>query len=110
MNGYCQVVTTVSTRTAADALARSIVEERLAACAQVIGPIESTYLWHGAIETAEEWQVALKTSTSRYEALAEHIRLHHSYELPEVLCLPFVDGDPAYFRWIDEQTHPEFGT
>jgi periplasmic divalent cation tolerance protein len=56
------------------------------------------------IETAEEWQVVFKTTKARYEALAEHIRSHHSYEVPEVLCLPVLNGNPAYLRWIDEQT------
>jgi periplasmic divalent cation tolerance protein len=104
VNEYCQVVTTVETRAAADTLARGAVDQRLAACAQVLGPIESTYWWQGAIETAEEWQVVFKTTTSRYPPLAEHIRSNHSYDVPEVLCLPVIDGDPAYFRWIDEQT------
>jgi periplasmic divalent cation tolerance protein len=70
MSGFCQVMTTVDARPAADALARSAVSQRLAACAQVSGPIESTYRWQGAIETAEEWQVIFKTTTSRYSALA----------------------------------------
>jgi periplasmic divalent cation tolerance protein len=102
--GYCQVVTTVDARAAADTLARSAVDQRLAACAQVLGPIESTYWWQGAIETAEEWQVVFKTTTSSYPALAEHIRSNHSYDVPEVLCLPVIDGNPAYLRWVAEQT------
>ena len=110
MNEVCQVMTTVGARTAADALARSVVEERLAACAQVTGPIESTYWWQGAIETAEEWQVIFKTTTSRYPALAEHIRSNHSYDVPEILCLPVVDGNPAYLRWIAEQTRMTIAT
>ncbi len=104
MKDYCQVITTVGERSAADTLARSVVEARLAACAQVVGPIESTYWWQGVIETADEWQVAFKTTTARYRALAEHIQSHHPYEVPEVLCLPVVDGGPAYLRWVDEQT------
>jgi periplasmic divalent cation tolerance protein len=104
MNEYCQVLTTVGERSAADALAQSVVAARLAACAQVIGPITSTYWWQGVIETAEEWQVVFKTTTSRYPALADQIRINHSYDVPEVLCLPVVDGNPAYLDWIDEQT------
>jgi periplasmic divalent cation tolerance protein len=104
MKDYCQVITTVGERSAADTLARSVVEARLAACAQVVGPIESTYWWQGVIETADEWQVAFKTTTVRYQALAEHIQSNHPYEVPEVLCLPVVDGSPAYLRWVDEQT------
>jgi len=104
MDEFCQVITTVGERPAADALARGAVDRRLAACAQVSGPIESTYWWQGAIETAEEWQVVFKTTTSHYPALADHIRSNHSYDVPEVLCLPVVDGNPAYLRWVAEQT------
>ncbi len=104
MNEVCQVMTTVDDRTAADTLARSVVERRLAACAQVTGPLASTYWWQGAIQSAEEWQVVFKTTASRYEELAEHIRSNHSYDVPEVLCLPVAGGNPEYLRWIDEQT------
>ena len=104
MNEFCQVMTTVDARPAADALALGVVEQKLAACAQVSGPITSTYWWQGVVETAQEWQVIFKTTTSRYPALAEYILSNHSYDVPEVLCLPVVDGDPAYLRWIDEQT------
>ncbi len=104
MSEVCQVMTTVGERSAADLLVRSVVEGRLAACAQVLGPVESTYWWRDAIETAEEWQVIFKTTTPRYPALAEHIRSNHSYDVPEVLCLPVIDGNPAYLRWVAEQT------
>ena len=104
MDEVCQVMTTVGERSAADGLARSAVEQKLAACAQITGPVASTYWWEGAIETTEEWQIIFKTTTSRYPVLAEHIRSNHSYDVPEVLCLPVVDGNPAYLRWVAEQT------
>ena len=63
---YCQVITTTDSREAADTLGRFAVEARVAACAQVVGPITSTYWWEGKIETAEEWQVIFKTTTQRY--------------------------------------------
>jgi periplasmic divalent cation tolerance protein len=103
-NEHCQVVTTVGDRSAAHGLARSAVDARLAACAQVGGPITSTYWWQGAIETADEYQVTFKTTAARYTELAEHIRAHHDYEVPEILCLPILDGNPAYLRWVSEQT------
>ncbi len=101
---YCQVLTTVGTRVAADALGRDAVEGRLAACAQVTGPITSTYWWQGVVETAEEWQVVFKTTAERYPALAAQIRTQHEYDVPEILCLPVVDGNPAYLAWISDQT------
>jgi periplasmic divalent cation tolerance protein len=101
---HCQVVTTVGTRPDGDELAREVVEARLAACAQVLGPLVSTYWWQGSIETAEEWQVVFKTTAARFPALRDFIRIHHDYEVPEILCLPVLDGNPAYLRWITAET------
>lgn len=106
MSTHCQVVTTVGSRSAADALAEGAVRARLAACAQVTGPVASVYWWQGAIETAEEWQVVFKTTTVRYPDLAAHILSTHDYTTPEVLCLPVIDGDAGYLAWITEQTQP----
>jgi periplasmic divalent cation tolerance protein len=105
-HGYCQVVTTTASREEADALARGAVEARLAACGQVAGPITSTYRWQGAVETAQEWQVVLKTTRERYPALEAHLRDRHGYEVPEILCTPVIAGNPAYLRWLTEQTEP----
>ena len=101
---HCQVVTTTDSREAAATLAHSAVAARAAACAQVVGPITSTYWWTGKIETAEEWQVIFKTTLDRYAALEEHIRAHHSYDVPEILCTPVVAGNPAYLDWLVAQT------
>jgi periplasmic divalent cation tolerance protein len=101
---YLQVLTTTEYREDADRISRSAVEARLAACAQVIGPIVSTYRWEGAVETAEEWQVLLKTAADRYDALEAFLREQHSYELPEVIATPIVAASAAYLSWIREQT------
>jgi periplasmic divalent cation tolerance protein len=101
---HCQVVTTIDSREAADGLARGAVAERVAACAQVLGPIASTYWWHGRIESAEEWQVIFKTTTQRYASLEEHIRQQHSYDVPEILCGPVIAGNPAYLAWLSAET------
>ncbi len=103
-NEYCQVLTTVGSRADGDELAREVVEARLAACAQVLGPLTSTYWWHDAIETVEEWQVVFKTTTARFPALRDFIRIHHDYEVPEILSVPVLDGNRAYLRWIDAET------
>ncbi|MEV6347210.1 divalent-cation tolerance protein CutA [Actinoplanes sp. NPDC051851] len=101
---HAQAVTTIDSREVAEALARGAVQARLAACAQVSGPIRSTYRWEGAVETAEEWQITLKTTTDRYPALAEYLRAHHGYETPEIILLPILAGDPAYLAWITTET------
>jgi periplasmic divalent cation tolerance protein len=101
---FVQVTTTTDSADSAAALARSAVETRLAACAQVTGPITSTYRWEGAIETAQEWTVTFKTVESRYAELQEHLKDQHSYDIPEIICTPIIAGDPAYLAWIEQQT------
>jgi periplasmic divalent cation tolerance protein len=101
---YCQVVTTTDSREAADALSRTAVEVRVAACGQVVGPIQSTYRWRGRVETAEEWYVVFKTTTERYPVLEQHIREHHSYDVPEIILTPIVAGNPSYLAWVSAET------
>lgn len=100
--GCCQVTTTLPDRAAADRVALCLVEERLAACAQVMGPIASTYWWEEKVERADEWYCHLKTTLARLPALRARIRELHPYELPEIIAVPIVDGDVAYLRWIEE--------
>jgi periplasmic divalent cation tolerance protein len=103
---HAQAVSTTDSQDAADALARSAVEARVAACAQVVGPIKSTYWWEGKVETAEEWYVVFKTTAERYPALEAHIREHHSYDVPEIVLMPIVAGNPAYLEWVSTETRP----
>jgi periplasmic divalent cation tolerance protein len=97
-----QVTTTLPDREAAHRIGRRLVEERLAACAQVVGPVSSVYWWRGEVETAGEWYCHLKTTASRVEALMARIRELHPYETPEIVALPVAEGDPSYLRWIEE--------
>jgi periplasmic divalent cation tolerance protein len=98
------VTTTVDNIAAAQALARGAVDARAAACAQVGGPITSVYRWQGRIETAPEWVVVFKTTTDRYPELERYIRENHSYEVPEIVCMPVTAGNPAYLAWIVAET------
>lgn len=101
---YLQVITTTDARDTADRLARSAVEARLAACVQVIGPISATYWWKGAVESAEEWLLQMKTTADRYAALADHIRANHPYETPEIIATPITHGSPDYLAWVRAET------
>jgi periplasmic divalent cation tolerance protein len=101
---HCQVVTTTDSRAAAGILAEGAVQARVAACAQVVGPIVSSYWWDGVVQQAEEWQVIFKTTTDRYSELERHITSHHSYDVPEILCTPVTGGNPAYLRWLSAET------
>jgi periplasmic divalent cation tolerance protein len=95
-----QVTTTLPDRDSANRIGRRLVEERLAACAQVVGPVASVYWWQGEVETAGEWYCHLKTTASRVDALMDRLRQLHPYETPEIVALPVTEGDPAYLRWI----------
>jgi periplasmic divalent cation tolerance protein len=97
------VVTTIDSRAAADALAQGAVRARLAACAQVSGPIDSSYWWEGSVTTDQEWQVAFKTTATGYEALARHLAEEHPYDVPEILCFPVVAGHRPYLDWLDTE-------
>ena len=103
MANYIQVCTTAATELGAQAITRAVVERRLAACAQVIGPITSTYWWQGKIETAEEWLCIMKSRQDLYEALEKAIRQAHPYEMPEILAFPVVLGSQDYLEWMDHE-------
>ena len=96
------VLTTWPDTESARAAARKVVEEKLAACGNVVPGIESIYRWQGNIETSSEVLVIFKTTVARYAALETRIRELHSYEVPEILSLPVGAGLPAYLRWVQE--------
>ncbi|MFD3942514.1 divalent-cation tolerance protein CutA [Streptomyces sp. NPDC058579] len=98
------VLTTTDSPAKAQELARGAVEARLAACAQISGPVTSVYHWRNAIETEEEWQVLFKTTEARYEALEAHLLAAHDYETPEVLATPVVRASAAYLAWLEAET------
>jgi periplasmic divalent cation tolerance protein len=83
-------------------VAATLVEERLAACAQVLGPVSSTYRWEERVERAAEWYCHLKTTLAMLPALQRRIRELHPYEVPEIIAVPILRGDPDYLRWIQE--------
>lgn len=101
---YVQVQTTTDSRSEAMELARAAVEARLAACAQVAGPIASTYWWEDGIERAEEWLLLLKLPAIGYQALADFLTQRHSYDEPEIVATPIVAGSDTYLSWITEET------
>ena len=97
---YIQVTTAAPSKEIADAIAAALVEQRLAACVQVIGPIASTYRWQGAVERAEEWLCLIKTEQRLFGAVESAIRSLHPYETPEIVATPVIEGSAAYLAWI----------
>jgi len=98
------VLTTVGSAAEAQALARSVVAARLAACVQVVGPISSVYRWQGEVCAEQEWRCEAKTTTERSDALVEHIAANHPYDLPEIVAIPITAGSAAYLDWLATET------
>jgi periplasmic divalent cation tolerance protein len=100
----CIVTTVVDARSVADLLAAAAVAGRLAACAQVGGAVDSTYWWQSRMETTQEWSVVFKTAPDRVEALVDHLRTAHPYDVPEILVHRVESGNPDYSAWVYEHT------
>ena len=106
MAEYLQVLTTAGSEEEADRIGAALVERRLAACAQVLGPIASRYRWQGKIEQAQEWMCVAKTEASRYPELEAAIRELHSYDEPEIVATPIVAGSKGYLDWLGDSLNP----
>ncbi|MCL4195505.1 MAG: divalent-cation tolerance protein CutA [Thermoguttaceae bacterium] len=101
MSEFIQILTTTASEGDARKIAGALVEERLAACVQVVGPITSTYRWQGAVERAQEFLCFIKTRAEAYSRVEERIRQLHPYEVPEIVALPITAASAAYLAWID---------
>ena len=95
---FIQVVTSIASQVDARRIANALVEQRLAGCVQIVGPIESLYRWEGKIETANEWQCWIKTRRSHYEAVEQVIHKLHPYQVPEILALPVIRRQREVFE------------
>jgi periplasmic divalent cation tolerance protein len=104
MTDYVQVLTTVSSEEDAKRIAERLLDRRLAACVQVVGPILSRYRWQGELEQAQEWQCLAKTEADLYEPVEAAIRQIHSYDEPEIIATPVVAGSPGYLAWVSSET------
>lgn len=96
--------TTVSSPEEADRLARTLVERRLAACVNILPQVRSVYRWQGKVEDSSEILLVIKSRRALFAALSEAVRALHSYEIPELIALPVVDGYPPYLDWIEQET------
>lgn len=95
------VLTTAGSEDEARKLARHLVENRLAACVNLIPQVESIYRWQGKVQSAAEWLLLIKTTAQRFPAVREAISRLHSYEVPECVVLPIEDGSVPYLQWLE---------
>jgi periplasmic divalent cation tolerance protein len=98
------VFTNLPDRAAAERIAGLLVEQRLAACANVLAPCRSVYRWQGAVQHEEEHPLLIKTTRERYPALERALRAAHPYELPEIIAVSVERGLPAYLEWVAAET------
>jgi periplasmic divalent cation tolerance protein len=98
------VLTNLADMASARLLAQALVEQRLAACVNMLPAVHSVYRWNDVVEEAAEVTLLIKTTTARYEELEQAIRALHPYELPEVIAVPVSAGSPAYLAWIAQET------
>jgi periplasmic divalent cation tolerance protein len=106
---FIEVHVTVGNRDEAERICSAAVERRLAAGAQVVAPIVSTYWWAGEVQRSDEWLLFMKTTVARFDELAACVRELHSYEVPQIVAVPLVAGTPDYLAWIRWETSPETG-
>lgn len=101
--GYAIVLVTASSRLEAEKIAQVLVEKKLAACVSLT-PIHSIYSWKSQLCQEDEWQLMIKTDLRQFEQLEAKIKKLHSYEVPEIIALPIIQGSADYLNWISEQT------
>jgi periplasmic divalent cation tolerance protein len=106
MPEFIVVYVTAGSADEADRLARSLVDERFAACVNRIKSVQSVYRWQGKVEESEEELLIIKTSRDRFASLEKRVRELHSYSVPEVIALPVIEGSSNYLKWLNEQVTP----
>lgn len=102
-----EVRTTVDDRQIARRIADGLLRQRLAACVQLEGPLESRYHWQGALEVTEEWKLTIKTTARLLEQLQAALSELHPYEEPELLAFSVVGGSDSYCQWVRDETRSE---
>jgi periplasmic divalent cation tolerance protein len=102
MTNKIVVFSTCADEEEAGRLARALVDARLAACVNIVSRVRSVYRWQGAVEQAEECLLVIKSSRELFEELSRTLTAAHSYELPEAVAIPIVEGSGAYLEWIGQ--------
>lgn len=103
MSEYIQVFTTTNEREIAEKIAEHLIQKRLAACIQIIGPITSQYWWEGKITKDSEFLIIAKTKVDRYPEVEKAIKDVHNYTVPEILAVPVIAGNLDYLHWLNEE-------
>ena len=103
---YIVVITTTSNKKEAVKIVRSLLKERLIACANIVGPVSSLFWWQGKIDEENEFLVFMKSQKSLFKRLSERVTEIHSYDVPEIIALPIIEGSPPYLEWLKTSLQP----
>ncbi len=103
---YVFIVTTTSNKEEAVKIVRSLLKERLIACANILGPVSSLFWWQGKIEEENEFLVFMKSRKSLFERISKRVMEIHSYDVPEIILLPIIEGSPPYLDWLRDSLQP----
>lgn len=106
MTDFVSVYITVAAQEEADQIAQSLVQNRLAACVNIVQGVKSLYHWQGAIEESHEIVVIAKTRVTLFEPLCEAVKALHSYETPCIVAQPIIAADQAFLEWMMQETKP----
>jgi periplasmic divalent cation tolerance protein len=99
---YSLILSTTASRDEAHEIARALVDRKLVACVNILGPFDSIYRWKGTVESSQEYLLMIKTQADHFESVREAVRSLNSYDTPEVIQLPIQNGLPAYLQWVSE--------
>jgi len=99
-SNYIIILVTTKDRQEAEKITQLLLKECLIACANIINPVTSFFHWSGKIDKAEECLIVMKSRADLFTRVAEHVKVLHSYEVPEILALPIVEGSEAYLNWM----------
>ena len=103
---YLQVITTTDSIEVARKIANHLVEEKLAACVQISGPVESVYTWQGATESSQEYRCSIKTTVVAYKQVESAIQEKHNYDVPQIIAIEIANGSDDYLGWLEENIQP----
>jgi periplasmic divalent cation tolerance protein len=99
---YIIVLITTPSKNEAEKIAKTLLEERLIACANIISPVQSLFWWQGKVNEAQEHIILMKTRKDLFSKLSERVKALHSYQVPEIIAIPIMEGSKDYLKWLDE--------
>ena len=99
---FGMLITTIDNKADGYQLVKQVITNKLAACGHITEPVTSTYFWDGQINHSQEWECVFKTTGSNFDRLSAFIKEHHPYDVPQIIIIPIVGGDPEYLGWIRE--------